>query len=417
MTRSNLERAAEFIGSTMIAPGASDPRAGVHLLEQLRLRERRRKRRMATAGAMLAGVALGTFVAVQPNWGQKITYRIGGAGENASVGSYVSAPLDKSISLQFSEGSHVVFEPNARGRVTQTTRHGAMMVIEEGHARADIVHQKQTDWRVYAGPYVVSITGTSFDVGYEMSTQTFELNMRSGSVRVAGPGLANPIEVNSSQHIVLSVPNADAASGRTRAPTGAAKPTPDTAPGPPGTCDPVAGARMLDFKLPESQERSPASGATPNHPVTWSQLASTGQYHRIMELAEQQGPDKVLASASNADLMAFGNAARFEGRWHSAKRAYLAVRDRFAGTSSAISAAYFLGRVSESTDPSAAITWYDRYVAEAPAGAWVAEATGRRMAILYKTQGAAAANRAAKDYLQKYPEGPYAGFARKILGL
>ena len=63
-----------------------------------------------------------------------------------------------------------------------------------------------------------------------------------------------------------------------------------------------------------------------------------------------------------------------------------------------------------------AMGWYDRYVAEAPSGVWAADALGRRMVILNNTRGTAAAVAAAKDYLERFPAGPYAGFARKILG-
>jgi TolA-binding protein len=126
--------------------------------------------------------------------------------------------------------------------------------------------------------------------------------------------------------------------------------------------------------------------------------------------------ESATATASGPDLFALGNAARFTGKPGLAVKAYQAVRQRFSNTEEASGAAFFLGRLSESSDPTRAMGWYERYVAEAPKGAWVADALGRHLVLLNGTQGAASAQGAAKNYLGRFPNGPYAGFARTILG-
>jgi len=50
-----------------------------------------------------------------------------------------------------------------------------------------------------------------------------------------------------------------------------------------------------------------------------------------------------------------------------------------------------------------AIGWYERYSAEAPGGAWVAEALGRRMVLLKKAGAHDAAIEAARQYLARFP--------------
>ena len=145
-------------------------------------------------------------------------------------------------------------------------------------------------------------------------------------------------------------------------------------------------------------------------------MSAKGQHRRILELAEQQGLDTATATASGPDLLALGNSARFAGKSGVAVKAYRVLRQRFSNSSEASIAAFFLGRLSESASPSEAISWYERYVSEVPAGAWVADALGRRMVILNSTSGGLSAQSAAKDYLQRFPHGPYAGFARIIVG-
>jgi hypothetical protein len=134
----------------------------------------------------------------------------------------------------------------------------------------------------------------------------------------------------------------------------------------------------------------------------------------VLAEADARGLDGTLREAPQGKLMALATAARFAGRVGLAERAYRQVRERFAGSRAAADAAFLLGRMAESTSPAAAIGWYDRYVTEAPAGSFVAEALGRKMIALKKAGNAAAAKDAAAAYLKRFPGGPYAGVASEM---
>ena len=208
MTALEFQRAADFIRNSLATGRDASPLCGTHLVEALGRRSRRRMRaRLVTASLVSGLLLLSIIIWPRLHKAQDLTYRVEGSTELGMVGSYLSAPPSKPINLHFSEGSSVVFEPKARGRVAQVTSRGATMVLEAGRARADIVHRSKTDWRIIAGPYVVSVTGTSFEVSYDDSTQTFELAMRSGVANVSGPGLVNPAEVRNTQRFVLSASN------------------------------------------------------------------------------------------------------------------------------------------------------------------------------------------------------------------
>jgi hypothetical protein len=148
---------------------------------------------------------------------------------------------------------------------------------------------------------------------------------------------------------------------------------------------------------------------------SWNQLGMKAQHKQIVEQAERQGINSALSSASGPDLFALANAARFTGKYQLADRAYRAVRGRFSSSGEASAAAFFLGRLHENSASATAISWYEQYVAESPSGVWVAEALGRRMVLLNAAENAAAARKAAQDYLLRFATGPYAGFAQKIL--
>jgi hypothetical protein len=89
------------------------------------------------------------------------------------------------------------------------------------------------------------------------------------------------------------------------------------------------------------------------------------------------------------------------------------VRQRFAGSDAARTAAFLLGRMSEGS-PASAITWYDTYLGEAPAGTFAAEALGRKMALLDRSGRRSAARTIAKQYLARYPKGAYAELANQL---
>lgn len=421
MTDSALQHAADFIRNSVATGSRGEPLRGVQLLELLRRRARRkaRKRRLTVAGIsalLVAGAVTTIHLSRIP---RELTYRVGTSAELGTVGGYVTAPTGKPLDLQFSEGSKIVLEPRGRIRIASTTSRGVTMILEEGRARADIVHHRGADWRILAGPYSVGVTGTSFDVNYEVSAQTFELVMRSGAVRVSGPGLGSTVEVRDTQRLVLS-----ASSGRD------SRELSDVA-APGGTISGVESSHVVNVDCPSpvgavpggkpavAHDGSFAYKSTPSSLTTesWSRLGARGEHLRIVELAERADLDKAVANASAADLMALGNAARFAGKPSLAFRAYRAVRARFSSSSEANGAAFFLGRLSESSEPSQALEWYERYVDEAPTGVWVADALGRHMVILNTTQRTDSARDAAKQYLERFPSGPYAGFARKILGL
>jgi TolA-binding protein len=413
MTNHDFQKAAEFIrGHVDAGAGGSDPARRARFIEALEDRKPPTGRRLfIVAAAAFCVVAIGVGINSHQHKIQTLTYRVGNSTELGEIGSYMSAGASSALDLNFSEGSRVVLEPGARGRVARATSHGATMVLEDGRASVDVVHKPDTDWRILAGPYVVQVAGTSFEVSYDVATQTFSLDMRSGVVRVSGPGLSVPGEIRGTQRLQLSL---GGTAGNSVTPTA------------PVTRKPSAAAEAVPAEANIVEQRAATVDAPPHSETfiasdkkkgveSWSLLGRKAQHHKIIELAEGQGIDHSLESASGPDLFALANAARFSGKQRLADRAYHAVRSRFASSAEATSAAFFLGRIHESSDSAAAIGWYEQYVAEAPSGAWVAEALGRRMVLLNAAQGAEGARKAAEDYLLRFATGPYAGFAQKIL--
>ena len=144
---------------------------------------------------------------------------------------------------------------------------------------------------------------------------------------------------------------------------------------------------------------------------------AAGQWDRVLAEVDRAGVKQTLAHASSEDLLALADAARYRRRTGLARAALLAERDRFPGSPppwtprfcSAVCEESRQGEIGE------AVRWYDTYLAGAPTGTYASEALGRKMIATKGLRGAAAAESLAREYLRRFPAGPYAGAARELL--
>jgi hypothetical protein len=151
----------------------------------------------------------------------------------------------------------------------------------------------------------------------------------------------------------------------------------------------------------------------------WSRRIANGDFDTIVREVEEHGSVRCLRELPSDRLAALGDAARYAGQTELARRALIAQRERFAGTRAAEEAAFLLGRLAEDSHEAraTALGWYDLYLDEAPRGAYAAEALGRKLLLIDAEPAAPpeTVRGVARDYLERYPTGPYASRARAIL--
>jgi TolA-binding protein len=144
-------------------------------------------------------------------------------------------------------------------------------------------------------------------------------------------------------------------------------------------------------------------------------LLKQGRFSEIVGEAKALGAQRTLASRPIADLEALGQAARYTGDAGLAEGCWKAIRSRAPDSSAARQGAFFLGRVMEQQGRRAdAIQWFARYREESPSGVFAGQALGRQM-VLTSGRGGSARG-LARDYLDRFPNGPYAKAARGVLG-
>ena len=372
-----------------------------------KMRKPSRARAALVAFALAATVAAAVLVVVRVRSsrdGAPIAWRVENGASSAH--GYVSvAPTAPSARLVFDDGSDVALEPGSRARVATTTTVGAEVVLEQGRARVRVQHREHTRWVVDAGPFAVRVTGTEFLVAWTVDAETLDVWMRSGRVEVTGPVLGDALSLSTGQHLRARLHDGTVQIDGDAEPPEASEVT--------GAINPPAAP--TDSTLVVSGVDRTGPSPAPAGP-TWAKLVSSGDFARVLREADAAGVGHALASRPLADLSALGDAARYSGNSALARRAYSAVRARFASSGDARTAAFLLGRIAEEQDHSNgdATRWYDIYLAEAPGGAFAGDALGRKMVLVSKSQGRDAARSLAARYLQRFPGGPYAAAARDL---
>jgi FecR protein len=372
----------------------------------MRLTRERRQRRTryvaltTTMGCAAVAGVLGLWARPKPDTRahETLTYTVD--GDPPPQGGYIAPASSSEPVLSFSDGTRVRLAGRARGRVVNLNRHGARIALDEGNANVEVAHRPGAEWFFEAGPFVITVHGTAFSFGWSSRNARLEVKMRSGVVSVTGPLSGEEIVLRAGQSLSLSLNDQGA-------------PAPDAITGPVPELGPPAPAAL--------RASAPAGAGRPLDTrrvgADWGTRLAEGQASGIVAEARRLGLSKVLQVSSSEDLAALADAARFERDERLARRALLSQRRRFPGSGRAAEASFLLGRLddAENEDSAHALGWYDRYLNEAPGGAYVSEALGRKMTVLERSGRQAEATRIARDYLQRFPSGTYSRAAQALV--
>jgi TolA-binding protein len=408
------------LGQEVPPPSAA---LGEHLLR--RATERRRRRQMTLVSLTAVLVAGGTLAGLRL-WPMHDHATV--ATVRAQAGQRIAASAID-LALAFDDGSRVVLSSGASLRTEMIGPSSASLELERGRAAVRVMHTRSTHWTVRAGAYSVLVTGTRFHLDWRPENGALSVTVEEGSVRVTGGLLAEALDISTGQSLDLEQGHAVGGTGasfspqRTPSLASPADPVPDVAP-------PTFMPTPMGVELPPTQGRRPAahrpatlaspssSSPSSSSPASWRQQAEAGRYRDALGEAERKGFEGICRESAGADLLTLAEAARYAGHAERAVQALRAVRARFGRSEDAAVAAYLLGRIAAENhrDHAEAARWFQTYLAERPGGRLDREAEGRLLESL-AFMDRNTAREAARIYLQHYPAGPHAAFARNLLGL
>jgi TolA-binding protein len=343
-------------------------------------------------------------------------------GATGVAQTWLAAPTARPLVLTFSDGTVLHVEPSSRARVVDIDEHGASISLESGLLRADVVHTSHSAWRLIAGPFTIRVTGTRFEVRWDAASQKFSIAVREGSVGVSGSIVGTERPVRAGEKLVASVVQGrlDLLNGETLAfdepPPGDHRGEVPLAGdgGPPAESSPTE----VPLSAPSEQPTaSPEASAKDVAPGAWRDFAKSGDLRQAFSAAEARGFQGVCDSATSSELLLLGDAARLSGRSDRATEALLALRRRYPRDPRRAAAAFALGKVAfdQRHAYGQAAEWFATCVREQPDGPLAREASGRQIEALRNAGDAAGAQRAARAYLARYPDGPHADVARSVL--
>ena len=384
----------------------------------------RRRAAFVLAAACVLCMALASSRLGRPS---ALSFSIGSPATRGSVGEWIAASSEEPSVVRFSEGTSLTLAPRAKLRITETTAHGAGVLLEQGRVEASVVHTgADTQWKLHAGPFDVRVTGTRFEAAWDPIGETFEITMREGSVIVRGPVLSSERALIAGEHLRISVRDGNLAlqTSTPNAPPSAAAPAVSVAlaqPRDPAVVEPpvapsaIAEPAVVPSAIATTATPAPgldSSAKAGDREPSWRELARAGKYKEAFEATERVGFVQEVERASAADLSTLTDIARFAGRPALAREALLAQRRRFGARGQS---AFLIGKTAADQQGNSAegVRWFEIYLNEEPSGALAEQALGRIMALTKKDS--ATARSAAERYIARYPSGSYAGLARSIL--
>ena len=312
--------------------------------------------------------------------------------------------------FNFSNGSNVVFTPQTLGEIDTVDDNRVTVLLKKGKANIDVVHKKNTRWRVSAGPFNVRVTGTKFDVEWDESSQLFKLALKEGTVELQGPMLGNGVILKAGREIVADL-NRERMEMRKLG---------------------LESGQIQDTKIAEVIENDVKDVETPAlvnavKPVrkkqpkvspceSFSKMAQEGDFNAAYSQF-QPLVDTLLKSCRAQTLFFLGDTGRLNGDVKLAKKAYLALRRRFESNRLSSIAALQLGRLAFDHQKryDRAIYWFETYLREGTDRTLSREALGRLMEAAERSTRHDKALSAARRYLESYPNGPHSMDAKRLL--
>jgi transmembrane sensor len=349
----------------------------------------------ALAASFGAAVATGVWL-----WPHSGSFQVGEA-RPGRLGDLIEALDGRPTPLQFSEGSRLFLHEGGRMRVLSLDAEAARVLVEDGVLDVSVAHTKsrKTRWDFEAGPYRVRVTGTKFRMAFYSRDRSFSLSTQEGQVIVSGGCQQTSQEVSAGQSIELVCP-----------PLKEGPASKDEA----GESEPSA---LTKEPRPEPAAREPGPPTAAHEDLAWREPLDLGRLSEGLTAAKRFGFQRACRLATAKELLALADAARLYGSPVDAIVPLKILRQRFAKTTDAATAAFRLGLIAFEREHAyaEAARWFEISLREQPAGPLMGDSFGRLMQSRARAGDMQGARSDAQQYLRRFPEGPYALEARGIL--
>ncbi len=339
------------------------------------------------------------------------------------------------VIVAFDDGSRLHLAPHTIVKVRGGPSDRVGFALETGRATWDIRPRGPRAWVVDAGSIAVRVLGTSFSVGRD--GVHVDVSVARGKVRVEGPHMSAELGAGESvslggrerEHVEGPSLEESAVDGKsnnppsqpTEAPTRSTSDLPDV---PVATPPSTEAARSVpEFAPRPIAPKSPALGEVPTTPEP-PPAPGVGEAPSLSGDPPESGPRQSSADPAvvhpSADrtsvvgeLMANADDARRVGRVGEATRLLEAAVAR--QTSGSALAAFTLGKMSlqEMENPGLAARWFEKSITMKLPEGLDEEARARLVEAYRASNQQESAERAAAEYLARYPTGRHTALVKQ----
>jgi transmembrane sensor len=414
-----LEKLGKDVAAALRPPGERAPRQLAALLAVDWHRRRRvtRSLRIVPALALIAAIASFWVNGRGPKTGaDDATLELGGDAA-LEEGRWLQV-TEQPLKLAFADRTELRLERGSIARFTPGSRSEARLTLEGGELHARVATSATTgrSWSFNAGPFRVLVIGTELHVSWSAEKTLLSIHVAHGRVQVwGGPLEPNGLLLGSGDRLQVRQSHIEVYRGAESVKELTAALPPAAVPSSNSTAK-ASSEPQLKGEMPRG-EAVPAPTAKPATSArSWQELAEKGEYRQALTSAEGAGFEGLIERLDATDLALLADAARLGGKAARARQALLTLRRRFPGVEAARVGAFRLGRLALSERSYAeAATWFETYLKTAPSGTLAAEAAGRLIEARARAGNRSGAEAAARDYLRRFPGGPYDSVARALL--
>lgn len=307
-----------------------------------------------------------------------------GVTQPGNIGRAISGP--QGTQVRFGQSGHLRLRERAEVVVEGVGAETSLRLI--GAVSGQVVSGR---FILYAGPFVITASGGAFDASWDQAAESLSVHAVGASVRVRGPHTgdfdgAGELQPGERLTLVMGTP-------------------------------PRVVVAAVDRPLDE------ARGATVGAPIPAPRRSVTsvgvqGPSRATSDPVDNQNCDAVTAQRVAAggtldEVSALTALCRRSARRSELEVLYAAGRQRFPDSTFGTRSMFELARLLVSRNPAQARDLFHRYRQAAPTGDFVQEAMGRELEL----SSGADETSVAREYLSRFPEGPYAARARSVLDL
>lgn len=116
----------------------------------------------------------------------RVSGELAGSATSDRFGRWVAAPLQRSKTVSFSDGSNISLAPGTLMRVLDTSHRGSSCMLDSGTARLSIFGSGRSEYLLAAGPFVLLVAKGQAEISWDSENALLGITVHQGEAVLSG---------------------------------------------------------------------------------------------------------------------------------------------------------------------------------------------------------------------------------------